>query len=106
MDRTQHLKETHHVDTFQSGHRSHHRSIHRHRLRPNSTVLMPLPIRLRSSTGSNSFSHSRTGAPPAAVRKKSAGTRLTEDDSPIFTAQNCTTYVTLDAAGLLQSDCA
>src|SRR6202142_3512582 len=43
---------------------------------PNSTVLMSSPIRFRSSLEGRFFSHSRTGSPPAAVRKKIAGTRL------------------------------
>src|SRR5277367_4326747 len=43
---------------------------------PNSTVLISSPMRLRSSDEQRIFSHSRTGSPPAAVRKKMTGTRL------------------------------
>src|ERR1700722_670452 len=43
---------------------------------PNSTVLMSSPIRFRSSRDNRLFSHSRTGSPPASVRKKMAVTRL------------------------------
>src|SRR6266568_710312 len=42
---------------------------------PNSTVLMSSPMRLRSSE-ERLFNQSRTGSPPASVRKKIAGTRL------------------------------
>src|SRR5258706_3361216 len=42
---------------------------------PYSTLLMSSPIRLRSS-GESALSHSRTGSPPASVRKKIAGRRL------------------------------
>src|ERR1700677_3468255 len=41
---------------------------------PNSTVLMSSPIRLRSSGDARLFNQSRTGSPPASVRKKIAGT--------------------------------
>jgi hypothetical protein len=37
---------------------------------PNSTSPMSIPILVRSLTGSKLFSQSRTGSPPAAVRKK------------------------------------
>src|SRR5208282_4286517 len=43
---------------------------------PNSTVLMSSPMRFRSSDDGSPFSHSRTGSPPASVRKKIAGTRF------------------------------
>jgi hypothetical protein len=43
---------------------------------PNSTVLISSPIRFRSSGEGRFFSQSRTGSPPASVRKKIAGTRL------------------------------
>src|SRR5579863_4346172 len=49
---------------------------------PNSTLLMSAPIRFRSS-GESDLSHSRTGSPPASVRKKIAGTRL-----PSFSAES------------------
>jgi hypothetical protein len=50
---------------------------------PNSIVLMSFPMRFLSSVGSV-FSHSRTGSPPASVRKKSAGTRL-----PCVSSDSC-----------------
>ena len=43
---------------------------------PNSTVLISSPMSLRSSGDGRLFSHSRSGSPPASVRKKIAGTRL------------------------------
>lgn len=42
---------------------------------PNSTVFMSSPIRFRSSLV-RVFNQSRTGSPPASVRKKMAGTRF------------------------------
>jgi hypothetical protein len=38
----------------------------------NSTVAISMPIFLQSSGGSSPFGHSRTGSPPASVRKKYA----------------------------------
>src|SRR5882762_238357 len=43
---------------------------------PNSTVLIFSPIRFRSSGEGSPFNQSRTGSPPASVRKKIAGARL------------------------------
>ena len=42
---------------------------------PNSTVIISMPISLRSSRD-KPFSQSRTGSPPASVRKKIAGMRF------------------------------
>jgi hypothetical protein len=43
---------------------------------PNSTVLIFSPMRLRSADEGRLFHQSRTGSPPASVRKKIAGTRF------------------------------
>jgi hypothetical protein len=43
---------------------------------PNSTGLISSPMRLRSADEGKLFNQSRTGSPPASVRKKIAGTRF------------------------------